>query len=342
MKPNEDGFLYPTINMDKCIDCGQCIKVCHNYVTKPRKNRILNCYAVWAADEIRAKSSSGGVFSLIANEILREHGYVCGAAFEEETIVKHVVIDKEENLEKLQTSKYVQSRIGMIYKEVKRLIDDNKVVLFSGTPCQVGGLYLYLGYEPENLYTIDLLCHGVPSQNLFDQYLSEEYEGECVKKINFRDKCEGWTYRLKLRIETEKDKYIRDIHEDTYYKAFNNRLSLRKSCGLCDFANSSRMGDITLGDFWEIWGYDKTLDDRKGTSLVLLNSEKGRAIFHKIFLKLQKVAEVPLENAMKGNITLRESIPLHKNRESFFEDLRTCSLKEAVEKNIEKGDCSNE
>lgn len=340
MEPDREGFLYPNIRKEKCIYCGQCVKVCHNYMLKPRTNRILKCYAAWAADEIRARSSSGGVFTLISEYILTNRGYVCGASFEENMIVKHIIIDKNQELEKLQTSKYVQSRIATIFKEIKELLDNNKTVLFSGTPCQVGGLYHYLGYEPENLYTIDLMCHGVPPQSLFDKYLSEEHQGEYIKLVNFRDKCVGWTYKLKLKVVTEKDTYITDINEDTYYKAFNSRLSLRKSCGFCEFANSSRMGDISLGDFWEIWEYDKELDDRKGTSLVLLNSEKGKTIFQKIIPKLQIAIEVPVENAMKGNATLYRNIPLHENRDCFFKDIYKYSLREAVEKNIEKRNCS--
>lgn len=336
MKIDKEGFLYPSIEGNNCIDCGVCMRACHIYATKSRKNQILGCYAVWAPNEIREVSSSGGAFSLIANYIIDHQGYVCGASFEDNTTVKHIVVDNKQELGRLRTSKYVQSNIGTVYKEIKNLIDNKKVILFSGTPCQVEGLYLYLGFDPECLYTVDILCHGVPSQNLFKRYLLEEYKGKDIKKVNFRDKSNGWTYKLNMRIETKSDTYIVDINEDAYYSAFNNRLSLRKSCGVCDFANPNRVGDISLGDFWEIWAYDKSLDDRKGTSLLLVNSEKGKFMFQNIIPEANKVVKVPLESAMKGNPTLYKSIPLHKNRENFFEDLKKYTLKKAVENNVGK------
>lgn len=342
MQQDKAGFLYPYIEKKKCIHCRKCVEVCQNYALAQKKE-IRNCYAAWASDEIRRTSSSGGIFTVLADYVLAKDGYVCGAAYVENTMVKHVIIKSKQELEKLRTSKYVQSSIGLIYKEIKKILyDTGKTVLFTGTPCQVAGLYLFLGDNPENLYTIDILCHGVPSQSLFDRYLIEKYHDQVIRNINFRDKSSGWTYKLKLKIETDNAQYISDIDEDAYYKAFNSRLSLRESCGICNFASLGRMGDISLGDFWEIWVYEKTLDDRKGTSLVLLNSTKGIFLFDKIIPSLQKVVEVPLKHAMQGNVVLCHPISLHENRTNFFDDLQNYSLKEAVERNIEKKDDSHE
>lgn len=336
MKPDEEGFLFPYVEKNICVECGLCDTVCDR-VFKPSKKGVRRCYAVWASDEIREKSSSGGMFSLLAGYVLRESGYVCGAVFKDCTKVEHIIAEDQDGLERLRTSKYVQSRIGLAYREVKaRLEEQRGPVLFSGTPCQVAGLYSYLGHDFENLYTVDVLCHGVPSQSLFDKYLSEEYSGEAVKKINFRDKCKGWTYKLMLKVETEKGMHISNIEEDSYYRAFNSGLSLRKSCGVCTFASIARRGDISLGDFWEIWQYDRSLDDRKGTSLVLINSEKGEKIYQKVERELKKTAEVPLEEAMRGNQTLYQSTPLHKNRQRFFDTLSKSSMSQVVEQNLEE------
>lgn len=336
MYAEKDGFLYPKIIEKKCIHCGKCDAVCQNQCRVERKE-IKKCYAAWASDKIRRESSSGGVFTVLAESILARKGYICGAVFRDGIVVKHAIIEQKEDLRRMRTSKYVQSDVGLIYQEIEKLLKNrNKIVLFTGTPCQVAGLYMYLGDNPENLYTIDVLCHGVPSQSLFDRYIYEKFPTQMIKKVNFRDKSNGWTYQLVLRIETGDAEYISNINEDIYYKAFNNRLSLRKSCGTCQFAGVGRMGDISLGDFWEIWQYDKKLDDRKGTSLVLLNSIKGQKLFNNILTNLSKAVEVPLEKAIEGNRVLYQPIPLHENRQRFFEDLNSCSLREAVERNLKK------
>lgn len=335
MKKNEEGFLYPFCQTEKCIGCGACEKVCHNlFLPDGKQNRV--CLAAQACDDIRLESSSGGIFTLIAEQILHEKGYVCGAAYEDYTKVLHVIVSEKQELAKLRTSKYVQSEIGLIYREVKRLLADRQTkVLFSGTPCQIAGLLGFLRYEPDNLYTIDILCHGVPPQSLFDRYLWEEYPDESIEKINFRDKSNGWTYNLQLKVSAGQSTYCTGINEDAYFKAFNARLSLRSSCGVCKFASADRMGDISLGDFWEIWTHDRSLDDRKGTSLVLLNSEKGERLFREIMPKLKLWKEVPISVAKQGNITLSHPIALHENRGNFFQDLNTYSVREAVERNTE-------
>ena len=336
MRQDKEGFLHPYINYDLCVNCGQCDAVCSKNPFK-RGNKIRNCYAVWASDELRAQSSSGGMFSVLANYILHESGYVCGASFCNGSKVKHSIINDQQGLAGLRSSKYVQSRVGFIYREIKMLLQKTeKVILFSGTPCQVSGLYAYLGYIPPKLYTVDILCHGVPSQALFDRYLLEQYQGEEIEHVNFRDKYCGWTYKLMLKIKTLNHQYTSDIDEDPYYSAFNKRLSLRKSCGICEFSSAERQGDISLGDFWEIWAYDKTLDDRKGTSLVLLNSDKGEELFESVRSELNIVAETPIEAAIRGNPTLSRFVPLSPNRQQFFEDLNQYSLREAAKRNSEK------
>lgn len=337
MTEDKMGFMYPTIDYSKCIDCSQCINVCYLHKEYYRSTECIRCYAVWAQDEIREQSSSGGAFTLVASEILNEGGYVYGAAYINGTKVRHVCIEDVGSLDKLQTSKYIQSDIQLIYRDVKEKLKTKKKVLFTGTPCQIEGLYLFLRNEPSNLYTVDILCHGVPSQNLFDRYLEEEYGHKKIRKVNFRDKSEdGWTYKLKLKVEVENGYDVQDIQHSSYYRAFNERLSLREVCGKCAYATDRRMGDITLGDFWEIWGYDRSLDDRKGTSLVMVNSMKGEELIRKICTKAKLKVEVPLEQAKRGNLILTSPLALHPARDDFFEDVKTKGLKMAVSLHLDR------
>lgn len=332
MSLKTDGFMYPEIDVQKCINCGICAKGCAIEQSFSRLNEVENCYASYASDEIRERSSSGGVFTLLAEWIIEQNGYVCGAAYLDRK-VKHIIVNNKEELERLRTSKYVQSDIRDVLLEIKRLLVEDKIVLFTGTPCQVAAVYCFLGDAHSKLYTMDILCHGVPSQELFDKYLTERFGEKKLTKINFRDKSAGWTYQLQLKIETEEESIISKISEDPYYIAFNERISLRESCGTCRFASQNRCGDITVGDFWEIWQYKKSLDDRKGTSLVLINSEKGKCIWNSIKEKMLQVQEVPLEYAKRGNVTLNKALSLHPKRNEFLKDLHEYSIEVALNKN---------
>ena len=237
------------------------------------------CYAAMASDEIRLnKSSSGGIFTLIANEVLKNNGIVVGASFDEGETVNHIIVDNYKDLEKLKGSKYVQSNINDIYKKIKQYLDKNIKVLFTGTPCQIAGLKSYLSKEYENLMTIDIVCHGVPSPMVFRKYLKEKFGNSTqIVDINFRDKINGWsssdliiTFQAHDFTVSEKDK------ENEYITAFLKNYILRKSCFNCPFQKLPRQGDITIGDFWKIQKYDENLDDKKGTSVVLVNNKKGQ------------------------------------------------------------------
>ena len=190
MIANNEGFLYPFINKSKCINCGACSRVC------PLNSELIKkepqCYAVAGIDELREKSSSGGLFTLFASEIIKKGGVVCGAAFDEEFKVKHIIVDNLNDLDKLRGSKYVQSDIGDSYKKIKDYLNNDRYVFFTGTPCQVSGLYNYLEGDSEYLFTADLLCHGVPSPKIFKKFLDEIGGVKNISKIQFRDKEKGW------------------------------------------------------------------------------------------------------------------------------------------------------
>lgn len=196
MCENEEGFLVPKIDQEKCIDCGLCDRHCPILSDKRNENQVLEVYAAAAKDDIRMKSSSGGIFSVLAEKILEEGGYVCGAAFDQDFMgVSHTIISDKEGLEKLQGSKYVQSAIGDVYQKIKKLLEEGKKVLFSGCPCQVAGIKAFLGKTYEHLYTIDIICHGVPSPKAFRSYVRSEVrrgQGDRkIEKFSFRDKEHG-------------------------------------------------------------------------------------------------------------------------------------------------------
>lgn len=311
MQENNEGFLYPVIDEIKCTNCGLCQKACPSINVKYKNNPKPDCYAAMANDEIRMKSSSGGMFTLLANYILDKGGYVCGAAFDDDWSVHHIIIDNKEDLSKLRGSKYVQSDTENCYKEIKKLLDADKYVLFSGCPCQVAGLYTFLGKEYEKLLSVDILCHGAPSQGVWKKYLAENFQDKKILNINFRDKSEiGWSCSDCTITLSNNEKIV----SNNYTKLFHDSIIIRQSCEECRYSKLPRIADITLGDFWGISNYNKDLNDGKGTSFVLLNSFKGKNIFKSINVKSKKIKLK--EDYNNGN--LRFNCKLNKNRERFF------------------------
>lgn len=332
MQEDDEGFFYPVVDESKCTNCGLCKKTCPSLQkseTFLHNTKSPECLAVMADDELRLKSSSGGAFSLIANKILEQGGYVCGVAFDEKAQVKHIIIDNNDDLAKLRGSKYVQSNTNTVYSEIKKLLDNNKKVLFTGTPCQVAGLNTFLKKNYDNLYTVDLICHGVPPQKIYDMYLDETINNEKFVTATFRDKMAGWTV---YATTTTTGVHKFSSKEDTYLRAFINNMCLRPSCGTCPYTNSQREADITIGDFWAIDRFDKKLNDNKGTSVVLLNNDKGKFLFKDIRNEIPTCQNVPLEYASYYNITLYRTLPQHPNRQAFFRLIsQGKTLRETVE-----------
>lgn len=329
MREDDEGFLYPEINEKLCTNCLICEKVCQIYNDNNKNAENPDCYALAQYDAERMKSSSGAIFPLMAQRIIEKGGYVSGVAFVDNN-VEHVLINDINEIDKLRGSKYIQSDIKDIYKKIKTLLDDNKTVLFSGTPCQVEGLKLYLNKEYQNLYTIDLVCHGVPSKKVYREYIKEINPDAKTYYSNFRDKMTGW--KNSSATTTVDNKNIsRSIKDDFYMQAFLKDLALRKSCFECKYAKIPRQGDITLGDFWSIKKYKKSLDDDKGTSLVLVNNKKGRELYDLIKDNLKINKKVPLKYAIKGNPNLIRPSITNENREIFFKNLKTMSFGKNVE-----------
>lgn len=340
MVEDENGFKYPVVDKEKCINCGLCEKVCpyNNEYTKKEIFSTSLAYGGWNTDEeIRKKSTSGGVFSAIAKYIFDNNGVVCGAIYDNDFKVVHDIAYNMEDLKKMNGSKYAQSDMKNNFKRIKEHLENNKLVLFSGTPCQVAGLNSFLGKEYENLYTCDIVCHGVPSPKVFEKYKKEleEKNSSKIADINFRDKISGWQgYSFSTQFKNDK-KYTEKSNKNEYMKAFIGDIDLRESCPTCKFAKLPRYTDFTLGDFWGVDNcYPELNKDNKGTSLVLVHTQKGKDLLLEnkdIFIK-----QCDLSKSIKGNPSILEHKPANKNREKFFKELENTEIAALVNKYIPK------
>ena len=288
---DKEGFSYPVIDQSRCVHCNKCLSVCRESEREYEKGNE-KAYAAFAMDDkLRKHSSSGGIFSVIAEEIIKEGGSVYGAGFNEKYEVNHISINNRNEIMKLRGSKYVQSNIKNSYIEIKRKLDQGKLVYFSGTPCQVDGLLAYLDKEYDNLYTQDIICHGVPSPAVWKAYLQTRTDGELIQSVSFRDKTYGWHY-FSMKIETEKRKYVKRLDEDVYTRLFLDNIILRPSCYACHHKHSHRKADFTLADCWG--SINELNDDDRGISMVFTNSIKSQQLFNEIKDKLQ-LSEIPYD-----------------------------------------------
>ena len=323
MEPDGEGFLFPQVNESLCIDCGKCRKVCpvgeNPFVSE---NHVEpECYAMWAENEIRAKSSSGGVFTLLGKWAIENGGAVAGAAYTPDCYsVAHQIAETEAELAPLRGSKYVQSEMGMTYRQVKEILQADRPVLFTGCPCQVAGLYKFLGKDYQNLYTVELVCHGVPAQSIFAKFVKEQEQvvGSKAQSVNMRDKTVAeWDPAMSIHFANgKKGEWKRN--QSSYLRAFLNLLDIRPSCGNCQFAKLPRVADLTIADFWDVHRFDPKLDDRKGTSAVLVNNEKGRFLLSKIKPAAKLCTPVPLSHAIKYNPQIKYSSIHNKKRARFY------------------------
>lgn len=335
MRFDKCGFAYPAVKEGACIQCGRCVSVCP-IQNKTVGNLPLRVLGTKNEDEnIRKTSSSGGTFFELAKQTITDGGIVYGCALNADMVACHIGIEDISGLEKLKSSKYVQSDIGDTYRRAKENLLVGRKVLFSGTPCQIAGLKNYLGKEHENLLLVDVLCHGTPSPKMFAdylEYLSEKYKGKPVS-VNFRQKQKGWK-RLYFEVVFDNGKrYFTFSGYDRYMAMFLNNISLRPSCYECKFACEERQGDITLGDFWGIGRKYPERDDDKGISLVLINSKKGEQAYSAIIDKFD-VFESDIETAKAGQRTL--STPTKKNpkHDEFYRLYAEKGVKDAVEQTV--------
>lgn len=321
---DSEGFLYPSINESECIECGLCSSVCSVNNSEPLLDEIdTKAYAAKNLDNsVRKNSSSGGVFTALAEYILENGGVVFGAAFNDKLEVVHISIDKKEDLWKLRGSKYVQSKIGESYIYAQELLKHGRLVLFTGTPCQIIGLKKYLTKDYPNLYTQDVVCHGVPSPQTWRMYIEElekKYKSS-VSCVNFRNKATGWkNYSISLafsngEIHTEQFKH------NHYMTAFLDNLALRHSCYKCSAKGIHRASDITLADFWGVETVCPQFDDDGGTSLAIVHSRKGELLLNKVSTTLE-ICGVSLTDSLRFNISAIESSNMPKARGIFIKEI---------------------
>ena len=326
MRPDSEGFLFPVIDETKCVHCGKCLAACPAHSPVYENAETPECYAVMGDDTLRKKSSSGGVFSMLADWILEQGGAVCGAAYTDDYYaVEQILVKSKEELHKLRGSKYVQSNTGEIYKEVKACLKQGMPVLFTGTPCQIAAVNSYLSKPYENLYTVDLVCHGVPSPAVYKAFVKEQEEKHNSKavRVSFRDKdIVKWDVSTAIDF-ADGQQYRKKRNECAYMKSFLSLLTLRKCCGHCPFAKLPRQGDMTIADFWDIHRFNPKYDDRKGTSLVLPNNEKGKIMLEALRKRAKLCSKAPLEHAIKYNAQLKYSSLLHGRRGRFYDLLST-------------------
>ena len=342
MRADDEGFLYPHIDKASCVRCGKCEQICP--VLRVEKKAVTDgaipqstpaAYAACNKDEaVRLASSSGGIFTLLAERTLALGGVVFGAAMrEDQRSAAHIAAETPQELERLRGSKYMQSDTQGIYKQVKAALQAGRKVLFSGTPCQVEALRAYLGHEDANLLCVDFICHGVPSPKVWNKYVEfrEGRAGAPVRRTFSRHKKYGWKTFALLFEFSNNNANVQIFGEDLYMQAFLRNACLRPSCHACSFKKLNRVSNITLADFWGIENIAPDMDDDKGTSLVLVHSEKGDNILREIAPSL-RIKPVDTYEALKGNPSMLQSVPPHPRRAEFFANLDTLPFDELVHK----------
>lgn len=333
MEQNDEGFLYPVVNDRECISCGLCLKKCAQSKHSNIKHSQKGVYAVKNKDKSDLKhSTSGGIADVAAKVILSKGGIIFGAAYDDELTVRHIVVENECDRGKLRSSKYVQSDLGDCFERVKTELNSGRKVLFTGTPCQINSLYVFLGTEYENLYTIDLVCHGVPSPIMFKKYIDYigRILGETVLFYDFRSKeKKGWGTQYLIKIKTKNKTKTQIMSLDPYGYHFLQGDCYRECCYKCRYANLNRPGDLTLGDFWGVEKYYPKFFSSKGVSEVLVNSDKGIYLFEEMKSYTEyipiRIDEVLLKNGNLKNPTnrpdRRNTIYSNLKSDTFIEEL---------------------
>jgi len=332
----KDGFWYPQIDSEKCIMCGMCQKICPglNDVSNPNEN-VKGCFGVKSKNEnTRFNSTSGGFFSEIATKWIEDGGVVIGAAYNDSHRVYHFCSKNLNDIEKLRQSKYLQSDTAGIYKETKKLLDTGKKVLFCGIPCQIEALLLFLGEKNSNLLTLDFVCCGICSPGIYLMYLKElekKYKSK-VKKVWFKNKEAGWR-SIGTRIDFDNGKhYFRVGYRDLFMTSFvTDALSMRLSCEECKYRKLPHNSDIMIGDFWGIENINKSFDDNKGVSAVLINTKNGMELFESVKDKLYYF-ETTANDISRGNFTIYEPKHVNPHREEFIELMNKRGFRSAMGK----------
>lgn len=349
MQSDNEGFLYPVVDTSSCINCGLCEKVCP-IINQNEPQKPVKVFAAYNKnEEIRLQSSSGGIFTLLAEETIKKGGVVFGVRFDNEWMPVFDYTEAIDGIAPFRGSKYAQATVGTAYKDAETFLKSGREVLFTGTPCQIAGLKKYLRKEYDNLLAVDIICHGVPSPKVWKMYLKEtsckliqsspndeskEYKSY-ITDIAFRNKSTGWknfSFLLKLNSPAKKEDkttiFSELFYKNSYMRAFLNDTILRPSCYSCPAKQSKSHSDITIADFWGIDKIDPSFDDDKGCGLIFINTTKGDSIYNKLDI-ISKEKE--FDEAVLYNSAYNKSCTPHNNRKKFFQGLdKTNDLSEYI------------
>jgi serine acetyltransferase/coenzyme F420-reducing hydrogenase beta subunit len=338
MQEDEEGFLYPQVDMATCIQCSKCVKVCpysnSEFTVKPATEELALCYAAYNRnEEIRYKSSSGGMFRSFADKITSEGGVVFGAAFDKDFTVEHTYTETLDGLTAFMGSKYLQSRMGDAFTCVEQFLKKGRKVLFTGCGCQIAGLKRFLKTDDENLFCVDLICHGVDSPKIWLDYLHSLFSNETVKSINFRDKITGQNDSC-ISIIGSVSKHKEREKKTIYFRSWRYGLFMRPACEVCPFKNDNRVSDITIGDCWGFQKIAPELYDDKGLSSVIVHSAKGKALFDEVSSQLV-FKETSVDDVKQYNSDyIRSQRFDYRRRAAFWKDYNRMPFKKLLDKHL--------
>ena len=333
MKPDSEGFLYPKVSEELCINCGLCEKTCPVvHKLEPQEKGLEKAYLLQHKNEtVLMESTSGGAFSVIAEYVLRKQGIVYGAAFNKDFKVVHEGLEKREDIYRFRNSKYVQSDINTTFREVKSNLNQGRIVCYSGTPCQINALKKYLGKEYENLITVDVVCRAVPSPGIWKSYVEWLSNKGHISSIRFRDKELGYQYST-MKVSYQSGKTIRKGSEsDCWLRMFLSGMIIRPSCTDCKFKSPNRVSDFTIWDCFNVYKLDKSINENKGVTRILVHSKKGEEIL-KIISESIIIKAIPYSSCISGVKQLKESAEMNRDRKAFFEDYKKMTFEELMNK----------